>query len=462
MQRTAAVAGLDFIKKGSPCVRARARVDPNWPDWAETACDFWDSAVAALPTNVAAAVASKRWVGGVAPPTNLAQLVIDAAAGDVTELASVVGGDAAARSFAGNIFTDKQYDYLFGMWEKHLEVKFEDPEVRTLRQAMFANATDDLVERAVLALKTGGIGSLFKLGTNQFSVFTETERLKYFAGFDYDPVAETAMVQEQEGTLRRRALVETWPEVDWRDASKNPAGVVAVTAVKNQLSCGSCWSFATTGALEGRLAVQKGGVLVSLSEQHIVSCDTEGKDHGCQGGHYYHALKWTADNGMFYVHTERALARDLRFYVGLTPSAHTPPRTGVTVSRNEPYMNTDIPGQCDAALNKVQMNKKGSSSATYQAKTEQTLKEALMKQPVAVAVRSAHPGFGSYSGGVLNDPACLGAGDNVDHAVLAVGYGTDAELGLDYCTFSGVAERSRALPPPLSLMLLRSQGRSAR
>ena len=45
------------------------------------------------------------------------------------------------------------------------------------------------------------------------------------------------------------------------------------------------------------MAVEE-GVLVSLSEQHIVSCDTEGSDNGCQGGHYYHALKWTSENGV--------------------------------------------------------------------------------------------------------------------------------------------------------------------
>ncbi|KAK2079410.1 hypothetical protein QBZ16_003101 [Prototheca wickerhamii] len=166
--------------------------------------------------------------------------------------------------------------------------------------------------------------------------------------------------------------------VDWRE--KN-----AVTEVKNQKMCGSCWSFATTGSIEGANAIHT-GKLVSLSEQQMVDCDRE-RDNGCHGGLMDYAYEYVLKNG------------------GLDSEEDYPytAEEGVCDRRREKRHVVTIDGYEDVP----RMN-------------EGALRAAVARQPVAVAIEADQRPFQLYAGGVL-DTAC---GTALDHGVLVVGYGS--------------------------------------
>ena len=166
----------------------------------------------------------------------------------------------------------------------------------------------------------------------------------------------------------------------------------AVTPVKNQGQCGSCWAFSTTGSLEGAHFL-KNGTLASLSEQQLVDCAASTGNQGCNGGLMDDAFQYIINNG------------------------------GITSEANYPYTAED--GICNTV-------KEGQIVATLRAFTDvppnsdNALMAAVAQQPVSVAVEADQNSFQFYSSGVMT-ATC---GTNLDHGVLAVGYGTDA--GQDY------------------------------
>merc|ERR1719389_1379728 len=140
----------------------------------------------------------------------------------------------------------------------------------------------------------------------------------------------------------------------------------AVTPVKNQQRCGSCWAFSTTGSPEGAYFVAS-GKLVSLSEQDLVSCDHNG-DQGCNGGLMDNAYGWIKQNGI--------CSESDYPYEGVTGQCKSPACTPVvTLTGHE-----DVP----------KMN-------------EKALKQAVAKHPVSIAIEADKPAFQFYKSGVFND-----------------------------------------------------------
>ncbi len=129
--------------------------------------------------------------------------------------------------------------------------------------------------------------STYTLGHNQFSHMNLEEWRAFVRLGLARPQTTATSIHEAPADVSTLAS-----SVDWVSAG-------AVTGVKDQGQCGSCWSFSTTGALEGAYK-NKYGTLQSFSEQNLVDCDTltnGGHDHGCNGGLMDNAFGWITKNG---------------------------------------------------------------------------------------------------------------------------------------------------------------------
>nr|XP_057902888.1 digestive cysteine proteinase 1 [Doryrhamphus excisus] len=165
----------------------------------------------------------------------------------------------------------------------------------------------------------------------------------------------------------------------------------AVTPVKDQAICGSCWSFATTGALEGALFLKTGSLQV-LSQQMLMDCSWGFGNNACDGGEEWRAYEWIMKHG------------------GIA-----------TTETYGPYMGMN--GFCH--VNASQLTARVRSYTNVTSGDAEALKVALFKNgPVAVSIDASHRSFVFYSHGVYYEPACGNTTDDLDHAVLAVGYGT--------------------------------------
>jgi C1A family cysteine protease len=225
-------------------------------------------------------------------------------------------------------------------------------------------------------------GKSYTLGVGNFADLTFTEfKSQYLTGFT--PQRKNTSL----GTFQAPTGFVKDDAVDW--VAKG-----AVTPVKNQAQCGSCWSFSTTGALEGASFIAGRG-LTSLSEQNILDCDKGGNK--CQGGSMDQAFGWVATNGLLAEKDDTYKCAD---------------------QTSDECTSSQCP---DGAF--TQVLKPGDVTGhTDVDQTEGALEAAVMKQPVSVAIEADQTVFQHYKSGVLTNDAC---GENLDHGVLIVGYGTD-------------------------------------
>lgn len=183
-------------------------------------------------------------------------------------------------------------------------------------------------------------------------------------------------------------------EFDWRKEG-------AVTEVKNQGECGSCWAFSTTGSLEGA-NFRANGKLVELSEQQLVDCSGKFENQGCNGGLMDNAFEYVKENG------------------------------GIDTESSYPYHAHQ--GRCH--FKKKAIGSQCSGYNDIQSGSEDALKEAVATVgPISIAIDATEGNFMLYKEGVLIDDTCGNTDDTLDHGVLLVGYGTDTDKNgksLDY------------------------------
>merc|ERR1719267_198551 len=123
----------------------------------------------------------------------------------------------------------------------------------------------------------------YTMKMNQFGHLTADEFHAQYTGLKMPPTDYSVP-----RTVFEAPAGEPPASVDWVEKG-------AVTPVKNQGTCGSCWSFSTTGGLEGAYFL-KNNKLVSISEENLVACDTV--DSGCNGGLMDNAFGWIKKNGI--------------------------------------------------------------------------------------------------------------------------------------------------------------------
>jgi len=293
-----------------------------------------------------------------------------------TSLLSVFASENALRGATMTTLLDEHDEWKqFSNFQERFARKYETLEELENRFQVFRTNLRNIV------IHNLDHNQNFTMGVNQFTDLTPEEfKAQYVGGLKAEVGSYGCKTFSSSASGAPSAI-------DWRNKG-------AVTSVKDQGQCGSCWTFSATGAVEGAWAISK-GQLIDLSEEQLVECATgrEYGSHGCNGGQMEGAFKYVVENGQC----------SLSSY---------------------PYTSgTGQSGSCKSCSAVAHM----SSCSDVKPNDQISLKGAVAQQPVAIAIEADTKYFQSYSSGVLTSSSC---GTSLDHGVLTVGYGE--ENGIKY------------------------------
>merc|ERR1711935_847535 len=268
---------------------------------------------------------------------------------------------------------ESEYTSLWSTFKADFTKAYTSVEEHAERFSVFKDNVDFIMTHNARSDEHG-----YTVGINQFADMTSAEFKKTM--LTYQAERKTANPVKIFDTSNLKT------DIDW--VTKG-----AVTPVKNQGQCGSCWAFSTTGATEGAYQIAT-GKLLSFSEQELVDCAGSYGNQGCNGG--------LMDDGFKYLETKGDASEDTYSYTGKTGTCSTSKQS-----------KTALGVGIVSSFNDVHS-------------TEAQLRAALNIGPVSVAIEADQSGFQFYKSGVFSGTC----GTTLDHGVLAVGYGTEG--GKDY------------------------------
>ncbi|XP_066152211.1 uncharacterized protein [Euwallacea fornicatus] len=265
--------------------------------------------------------------------------------------------------------SEKEKKQAFGLFVKKFNKTYKSKDEYKYRLKVFKNNIDKIARLNEKEMGTA------EYGITEFADFTEEEFSKRH-GYRPDLQNENEISFTQ-ASIPDITAIPT--EFDWRTKG-------AVTEVKNQGACGSCWAFSVTGNVEGQYAIAH-DKLLEFSEQELVDCDKI--DQGCNGGLMDSAYRVIEQLG------------------------------GLETESDYPYEGID--DKCNFNVNKIKV--KLVSAVNISQNEKHMAKWLVAKGPISIAINANAMQF--YLGGVSHPFKVLCSPNNLDHGVLIVGYGVD-------------------------------------
>jgi C1A family cysteine protease len=265
--------------------------------------------------------------------------------------------------------TTPQYDEFYNYMVRYNKPYINDPQEVTIRRQNYEISKERI---ARLNQRAREAGDDTRFAINKFSDMSTAEFSATYFGYRASSersIAELPPVVD--------AVYDIPTSYDWRQHG-------AVTAVKNQGDCGSCWAFSATEGVESAWFLA-GNTIIKLAPQQIVSCDNN--DDGCDGGDLPTAFAYVKSKGL----------EDEQDY---------------------PYTsgNSGDSGSCDYQSSDVKAHITGFRYATQSGNETAMLVALLAHGPLSICVDAET--WQDYNGGIIKH----GCGDSLDHCVQITGF----------------------------------------